>query len=146
MTVHRYSRPPVLQDAALLLAGGVAAWVLPRGAFATALLAGIGVVLAWGCLTLHFPHRVEIDDAGVSFLAYGRAHRFVWTDVRRVRVRRFLVRDRVLVVLAPAPAWRGRYWILDSIAGFAELLAALDAKATLTGCTLAAPAASRSSA
>lgn len=146
MTVHRYSRPPVVQDVALLVAGVVAARVLPHGAFATALLAGIGIVLAWGLVTLHFPHRVEIDDAGVTLFGYGRAHRFLWTDVKRVRVRRFLVKDRVLVVLAPAPAWRGRYWILDSIEGFAELVAALDAKATLRSRTLAAASASRSSA
>ena len=146
MTVHRYPRTPALEDAALLVAGLVAAWVLPRGAFATALLAGIGVVLAWGVVTLHFPHRVELDDEGVTFFGYRRAHRFAWSDVTRLRVRRFLVRDRVLVTIRPAPAWRGRYWILESIEGFAELVAALDARAALTGCTPAAPSASRSSA
>ncbi|HEY2511599.1 MAG TPA: hypothetical protein VGI39_12110 [Polyangiaceae bacterium] len=146
MTVHRYRRTSGVENAALLVAAGVAAWVLPRGGFATALLAGICVVWAWGAITLHFPRRVEIDDAGVTFFGYGRAHRFVWRDVTRVRVRRFLVRDRVLVVIGPAPAWRGRYWILDSIEGFAELLAALDAQAALTRYTPAAPSASRSSA
>ena len=60
-----------------------------------------------------------IDEEGIRFARYGRAHRFAWKDVERVSVRRFLVRDRVLVRIEPSGgAWRGKYWILESIDGF----------------------------
>jgi len=45
-----------------------------------------------------------------------------------VRVRRFLVRDRIFVRIAPAPPWRGRYWVLDRIEGFEELVQELEAR------------------
>lgn len=103
-----------------------------RGPLGVALATGIPCVLAWGALTLHFPRRVELDEEGISFSGYGHTHRYSWREVTVVTVRRFLVGDRVLVRLAPAPAWRGRYWLLDVMEGYPELLAALDARARRT--------------
>lgn len=103
-----------------------------RGPLSFALATGIPCVLAWGALTLHFPRRVELDDEGITFFGYGHAHRYAWHAVTAVSVRRFLVGDRVLVRLAPAPAFRGRYWLLDAMDGYAELVAALDARAKAT--------------
>jgi hypothetical protein len=111
----------------------VGAWVAflglidaPAGVRAL-MLAAIPLVLAWGAVSLHFPSRVEIDAGGVAFARYGRVHRFAWKEVRRLRVRRFLLRDRVLVTIEPSGgAWRGRYWILDSLRGFEHLVAVLD--------------------
>ena len=103
----------------------------PEGAAWTALAVACAVALAWGVLTLHFPTRVELDDHGVRFHAYGRVHRFAWRDVTRVRVRRFLVKDRVLVRLTPAPAWRGRYWLTTSLSDYDALVHALETRARL---------------
>ena len=126
------------QDALLLL---VIAAVLahrlrtPLGGarWATMLAVGAGLVLVWSWLTLHFPRVVELDDEGVSFGGYGRAHRFRWQDVERLRVRRFLVRDRVLVRLSPSLPWRGRYWLLDGLERFDELVRALEKRASTSG-------------
>jgi len=128
---HGYPRPllgPVVHDATLVAAWLVALSFQGPGEFRTFLLVAIPVVVAWGAATLHFPSRVRVDDEGIGFSRYGREHHFLWRDVARVRVRRFLVRDRVFVRLEPAPAWRGKYWILDSIDGFDALLATLDAR------------------
>ena len=62
----------------------VLAW-RPPGLLAIVLGIAIPVVLAWGFATLHFPSRVTIDDDGIAFHAYGRAHRFAWREVRAVR-------------------------------------------------------------
>jgi hypothetical protein len=35
----------------------------------------------------------------------------------------------VLVRLEPSSPWRGRYWLVDSIAGFDALVTALEARA-----------------
>ena len=51
----------------------------------------------------------------------------------RVRVRRFLVKDRVLVRVEPHGALRGRYWIDDRIEGFDALVAAFEARVVTTG-------------
>jgi hypothetical protein len=92
----------------------------------TLMLVAVPIVLAWGAATLHFPARIEVDDRGVSFARYGRVHRFDWKDVARVKVRRFLVRDRILVRVEPSGVWRGRYWVFDSIGAFDELVRELE--------------------
>jgi hypothetical protein len=117
---------PMLQDLGLVIAlAGVFA-LHPQGALALALSAAIPVVIAWSVLTLHLPTRVDIDDEGITFSAYGRDHRFHWRDIERIRVRRFVVRDRVLVRIAPSSPWRGRYWLIDSIGGYDALLRTLE--------------------
>jgi hypothetical protein len=114
----------------LLLASVLIALALlrPSGKLALALALAAPFVLAWGYLTLHFPSKVEIDDEGVAFFAYGRAHRYRWREVTRVHVRRFLVRDRVLVRILPGAPFRGRYWLLDSMQGYDALVATLEAR------------------
>lgn len=99
-----------------------------RGGFAVALASSAAAALLWGVLSLHFPTRVTVDDEALVFHGYGRSHRFARRDVAAVLVRRFLVRDRVLLRVVERRGtrpWRGRYWVLDSIEGFDELVAAL---------------------
>ncbi|MGZ3423563.1 MAG: hypothetical protein ACXWUG_26620 [Polyangiales bacterium] len=131
MTSHAY--PParwlvhaVLTD--LLLVCMVVGLAVSRapGPLSRALLLAIPAVLLWGVVTLNQPSAVELDDEAITFRAYGRAHRYAWSDVKKLSVRRFLVRDRVLVRIAPSPPWRGRYWILDGIEGFSQLVSELE--------------------
>jgi len=129
--IHAYPRGRWLVSAVgsdLLLAAVMLAIIAfhPTGKLSLALGVAIPLVLLWGFVTLHFPNRVEMDDSGVTFHAYGRSHRFLWRDVRAVRVRKFIVRDRVLVRLLPSPPWRGRYWLLDSLEGYDELVRSLE--------------------
>jgi hypothetical protein len=129
---HAYPRGlrgPALHDVMLVFAWFVALFVIDVAQVRLMLLVAIPLVLAWGIVTLHFPSRVAIDDAGVTFFHYGRAHRFAWSEVTRVRVRRFAMRDRVLVRIDPSDALRGRYWLLDSIRDFDTLVTALEARA-----------------
>lgn len=113
-------------DGFLVLALIVLLFTGPPRPLSLVLAAGIPIVLGWGILTLHFPARVEMDGDNIAFYGYGRVHRFAWHDVERVRVRRFLVRDRVLVRISPAPPFRGRYWLVDSIEGYDALVSALE--------------------
>ncbi len=119
----------LLQDGIVLVALALAAWT--GGPWGAALAIGAIASLAWGLVTLHFPSRVEVTDDAIAFSAYGRTHVFAWCDVARVRVRRFLVRDRVLVRVVPAGAWRGRYWITDGLDGYDALVAELERRASL---------------
>lgn len=128
----RYAYPRARDVAAtatdLLLASVAIALLVTRsvGPLWTALGVAIPLVLAWGVLTLHYPRAVVLDDDGIAFEGYRRAHRYEWRDVSAIRVRRFLTGDRVLVRLLPSPPFRGRYWLLESMIGYRELLAELE--------------------
>jgi hypothetical protein len=87
------------------------------------------VVLAWGFATLHIPSRVEVTPEGIAFSRYGRTHLFAWSEVQRVRVRRFVVKDRVLVRLSPSLPWRGRYWLRDSLDGYEVVVREIERRA-----------------
>ena len=121
----------VAEGSVLLLALAVVLAFGPRGPLAIALALAIPLVVGWAVLTLHFPERVELDDDGVAFFAYGRVHRFAWSDVERVRVRRFLVRDRVLVRISPASPWAGRYWLVDTLSNYRDVVKRLELRAAL---------------
>jgi hypothetical protein len=129
-TKHEYPRGlrgPGAEDALLVLAWvAFLAFVDVPPSVRALMLAAIPIVLGWGVATLHFPSSVEMSDNGIAFARYGRVHRFAWSEVKRVRVRRFLVRDRVLVRLEPSTAWRGRYWLTDAMDGFEAVVAQLE--------------------
>lgn len=145
MTAARYptvrDRAAVATDVLLVAVAAFALVLGLRGPLGWALIVGGPATLAVGAWTLHFPRRVAVDDAGVAFFGYGRAHRYAWSSVERVLVRRFLVGDRVLVRVRPAPPFAGRYWLLDAMEGYPEVVAALEARAALTSKTRPAPAA-----
>jgi hypothetical protein len=117
------------QDALLVIALVALALTSPHAKLPIALFFAIPLVIGFGVATLHYPSRVEIDDEAISFARYGRVHRFAWREIERIRVRHFLMKDRVLVRIWPSTALRGRYWILDSMNGFEELVKAIEAHA-----------------
>ncbi|HMI87706.1 MAG TPA: hypothetical protein VK550_26650 [Polyangiaceae bacterium] len=119
-------RSPLAQDLCLGLALVAVLFVHPEGALALALAAAIPAAIAWRLLTLHVPSRVEVDGQGITFSAYRRTHRFNWRDIERIHIRRFIVRDRVLVRITPAGPWRGRYWLMDTMDGYDVLLRQLE--------------------
>ena len=124
-----YARRLWLEDLVLLVALVLVVAFRPGGALSTPLAVAIGFALAWGFATLHVPSRIELSPSGVSFSRYGRSHTFAWSDVSGVRVRRFIVRDRVLVRLLPSPPWRGRYWVGEGIEGYSEVVRELSSRA-----------------
>jgi hypothetical protein len=114
------------QDVVLLFALAALLFFAPPGPFTVALALAIPLVIGWGVVTLHFPARVEANEEGIAFFGYGRAHRFAWSAVQRVRVRRFIVRDRVLVRIRPASPWSGRYWLVDSLPNYQDVVRLLE--------------------
>ena len=119
-------RSPASQDAWLVFALGALLLMRPPDPLAVVLWMAIPAAVVWSLVTLHFPSRVDVGAESISFSAYGRAHTFAWSQVRSIRVRRFLVRDRVLVRIEPGGPWRGRYWLMDSLQGFDALVRELE--------------------
>jgi hypothetical protein len=130
--IFAYRRGRWAEDAVLAAACALTL-ALGQGPFAIALSLGCAAVLAWGVATIHFPSRVEITPEAIAFHGYGRAHVFAWDRIARLRVRRFLVKDRVLVRVTPAGAWRGRYWLTDAIEGYPALVEELERRAKVSG-------------
>ena len=119
-------RSPISQDAWLVLALAAVLLLHPSGPLAVALYMAIPSTVVWSLVTLHFPNRVDVDATGICFSAYGRAHSFAWSEIQTIRVRRFVVRDRVLVRIQPGGPWRGRYWLMDSMEGYDALVRELE--------------------
>jgi hypothetical protein len=117
------------QDAILVFAFAAALLLRPADLLTLALAVASPLILAWGIVTLHFPNRVEVTSQGISFAGYGRTHRFAWTDIEHLHVRRFALKGRVLVRVSPAPTLRGRYWITDAMEDYERLVAALETRA-----------------
>lgn len=128
--IHRAPRLRTLGQDLVLVAMPAVALAASGGAAWTWLLAAAGLaVLAINALTLHFPHEVEVDAEGIHLRAYGREHAYAWRDVT-VRVRRFVVRDRVYVRIEDrARGLRRGYWLLASLGDHDALLAAVEARA-----------------
>ncbi len=87
------------------------------------LLCSAGVcVLAFNVATLHFPREIALDEEGIRFRAYGREHHYAW-QASRVRVRRFLVRDRVLLRVEDVKSGRShRYWLTTQLSDYDALV------------------------
>jgi hypothetical protein len=126
-----YRRGRWIEDA--VLAAAIAVALALGGPFGLVFSLACVAVLSWGVATLHFPSKVEIGDDAIAFHAYGRSHVFAWNEIARIQVRRFLVKDRVLVRLHPTRPWRGRYWLTDAIDGYPELVREIERRASVSG-------------
>jgi hypothetical protein len=94
------------------------------------LLAAAGLaVLAFNAITLHFPREIAIDDDGIRFRAYGREHAYAWSSCR-VKVRRFVVRDRLLLRIEDDRGRRHNYWLLSRLADFDGLVREVTSRAS----------------
>jgi hypothetical protein len=121
-------RRVLLEDVVLSCTVPLLAWLAPTSPLIVPLVITVPLVLLIRIVTLHFPDRVAIEDEAIAFGLYGRSHRFAWKEIERLRIRRFIVRDRVLVRISPSPPWRGRYWLTRDLEGFDKLLSALEAR------------------
>ncbi|HEV8321563.1 MAG TPA: hypothetical protein VG389_08115 [Myxococcota bacterium] len=113
-----------------LLAGGPGVAAMGER-FRLLMLLAVPAALLYGVLSLHHPTAVALDDEGITLSGYGRAHRFRWAEAApSIRLRGFLVRDRLLLRIGPSHPWRGRYWLTDRLQGYEALVAALQARSS----------------
>jgi hypothetical protein len=107
------------------------------------LLLAVPVALASAFLGLHLPTRITVDADGVTFAAYGRAHRYRWAEAGDLQVRPFpFVNDRFLVRFTERRSvFGGRYWIHSHLLGYDELREDLQQRATRAAARRPAPVA-----
>lgn len=129
--IHRTKPARALAEDVVLVAMPVLVLVLASPSAWLWLLAATGVVvLAFNVVTLHFPREIALDDHGIRFRAYGREHDYAWSGCR-VRVRRFLMRDRVLLRVEDLGTGRTRrYWATAQLSDYDALLRELGTRAS----------------
>jgi hypothetical protein len=128
--IHRTPRARALGEDLVLLAMPVLVLLITSPSPWLWLLATTGlVVLAFNAITLHFPREIDLDERGIRFRAYGREHAYTWTACR-LRVRRFLVRDRVLLRVEEIDSGKThRYWLTARLSDYDALLRELGTRA-----------------
>ncbi len=132
--VHRTPRFRALAEDAVLVTLPVLVFGIASPSSSSSwlsLLAAAGVcVLAFNVATLHFPREIALDDEGIRFRAYGREHMYLWRACR-LRVRRFLVRDRVLLRVKEVETGRShRYWLTTHLSDYDTLVQDLTRRST----------------
>lgn len=76
---------------------------------------GVGAVAAYTVwetfISLSNPSQVKMDENGIVFYAYGREHRYNWSEIRRLRIKEFTGARKLFVRINRAGLLRGRYWL-----------------------------------
>lgn len=62
-------------------------------------------------VSLSNPKEVEIDKNGISFRAYGREHRYLWSDINSFRAKEFISAKKIFLRINKAGFLKGRYWL-----------------------------------
>jgi hypothetical protein len=124
--IHRASRLRRVEDVAAVVVPWILLLTHPSSTWFRLLTFASMFVVAWSVFTLHYPREVEVDEAGVHFRGYGREHSYAWNDCV-LRVKKFLVKDRVLVTVVQLTPRRTRsYWLVGNLSEFPALVKGLE--------------------
>jgi hypothetical protein len=84
------------------------------------------ILLISTLISISNPDRITDDDETITFYGYGRAHSYKWNDLKNLRVKEFMITDRVLLRVGEQRILGGRYWInVDSLENGRQLLVKL---------------------
>lgn len=62
-------------------------------------------------ISLSNPSKVIVDADSITFCAYGREHRYLWSEIERFKVKEFTGARKLFVRINQAGILRGRYWV-----------------------------------
>lgn len=72
----------------------------------------ISFYTAWETfVSLSNPSKVIVDADSITFCAYGKEHRYLWSEITRFKVKEFTGARKLFVRINEAGIFRGRYWI-----------------------------------
>ena len=57
------------------------------------------------------PSKVEVDEKGITFSAYSKAHHYEWSEIRKFRCKPLASGTKMFVRINEAGIFRGRYWV-----------------------------------
>ncbi len=83
----------------------------------------VPLLLLSSLAAMNQPHRITDDDEKITLYGFFQKHKYTWAEIEFLRIRRFIMTDRVLVRIGKERVLGGRYWLdTDSLQGSSELL------------------------
>ncbi|MBR0600594.1 hypothetical protein [Sinanaerobacter chloroacetimidivorans] len=83
----------------------------------------IPLLLLSSFVAMNQPRRITDDGDNITFYGFFQKHAYKWSEIEFLRIRRFIMTDRVLVRIGKERVLGGRYWLdTDSLQGSRELL------------------------
>jgi hypothetical protein len=74
-------------------------------------------------LAMNQPRLITDDDETLTFYGFFQKHEYKWSEIETIRIRNFIMTDKVLVRIGKDRLLGGRYWLdTDSLRGCRELL------------------------
>ena len=82
----------------------------------------VPILLVYSVFTVNQPTRVTDDGDTIALYAFGRKHEYIWNEVKTLKVKRFIMTDKVLLQIGEYRMRGGRYWLeLGAFEGGEEL-------------------------
>jgi hypothetical protein len=87
------------------------------------LLIVMPILLISSLIAMNQPHLITDDGEILTFYGFFQRHEYKWSEIQFLRIRRFIMSDKVLVRIGKERLLGGRYWIdTGSLQGSGELL------------------------
>lgn len=83
----------------------------------------VPLLLISSLVAMNQPRLITDDGETLTFYGFFQKHEYKWSEVQNLRIRRFIMTDKVLVRIGKDRLLAGRYWLdIDSLRGSGELL------------------------
>ncbi|HWQ80182.1 MAG TPA: hypothetical protein VN381_15250 [Anaerovoracaceae bacterium] len=83
----------------------------------------VPLLLISSLIAMSQPRLITDDGETLTFYGFFQKHAYKWSEIRNLRIRRFIMSDKVLVRIGKDRLLAGRYWLdTDSLEGCSELL------------------------
>lgn len=100
-----------------IFAGGIMIYslvniVMGNAAVLFAIVLLVAAYTAWNdFISISNPDTVKINENSISFLAYGREHSYLLSDIKNFRIREFPSSGKIFLRVNKSGLLKGRYWI-----------------------------------
>ncbi len=112
-----------------IMMAGVLAWAAYErlqgnaGMINQLILVAVPILLLSSLVAMNQPKRITDDGETIIFHGFFQKHDYHWSEITFLRIRRFIMTDRVYIRIGNDRFWRGRYWLdTDSLSSSGELL------------------------
>ena len=83
----------------------------------------VPLLLFCSLLAMNQPRLITDDGEKITFYGCFQKHEYKWSEINFLRIRKFIMTDRIFVRIGKDRVMGGRYWLdTDSLPGFGELL------------------------
>lgn len=82
----------------------------------------VPVLLFSSLIAMNHPIKIVDDGKKLTFYGFYQQHEYNWSEIDYLRIRKFMMSDRIFLRIGKERVMGGRYWIdVDSMQGASEL-------------------------